>query len=395
MMQVLQRRLCRARTIALAVALSVLLAAPAWAGPWKFGIMSDTQWTAPTDPAGKNPNGVAVSIIEQINRKFIEAGVKFVIQVGDLTEKGNDADVATRAAAAEPLYHAGIGFFPMRGNHEYYAKPEGVNQFAIPAFRKNFPQTRGKGNRLFGARNFSSPSSVSPDLDGMTYSFDYGPGGDSARFVILDNWGTPSKRLKHENRYLYGYSIGDQQAWISSRLGKKKRGTVHAFVLSHQNLIGENHQDSLFTGYINDNPSMQNAFFASLQGNGVRYYISGHDHLHQRAMITSPDGASKVEQLICASNSSKFYTPKPASDPKWFGQKNRSSLASPLELYTIGYYIVTVDGIRVTVDFYSDDHGNWKSDGKYPNGAGLPDTGITPTLNFVKKETWGYTLEGK
>jgi len=42
--------------------------------------MADTQWTAPTDPAAKNPNGVAVSIIEQINQRFIETGVKFVGQ---------------------------------------------------------------------------------------------------------------------------------------------------------------------------------------------------------------------------------------------------------------------------------------------------------------------------
>ena len=41
-----------------------------------------------------------------------------MIQVGDLTENGNDADIAARAAAAQPLIDAGIGFFPMRGNHE-------------------------------------------------------------------------------------------------------------------------------------------------------------------------------------------------------------------------------------------------------------------------------------
>ncbi len=39
----------------------------AGAEPWKFGVMADTQWTAPTDPAGKNPNGVSVSIINQIS----------------------------------------------------------------------------------------------------------------------------------------------------------------------------------------------------------------------------------------------------------------------------------------------------------------------------------------
>ena len=380
---------CPQATVVLAVLLAIFAAASAGAEPWKFGVMADTQWTAPTDPAGKNPNGVAVSIIEQINQKFIAAKAKFVIQVGDLTEHGNDAAIATRAAAAEPLYRARIGLFPMRGNHEGSAKPDGVNQYGIPAFRKNFPQTRGQGKHLYGGRNFNSPKSVNPDLDGMSYSFDYGKIGNSARFVILDNWATPSKKVPYEERSVYyGYSVNDQQPWISSRLDKRRRSTAHAFVFSHQNLIAENHQDSLFHGYTNANPAWQNAFFASLQDNGVKYYISGHDHIHQRAIITSPDGASKVEQLICASNSSKFYTPKPATDPKWFGQKARSTLVS-LELYTIGYYIFTVDGPHVTVEFYSDDHGQWQSDKNYPAGAASPDTGITPRLHFVKKETWG------
>ncbi len=66
---------------------------------------------------------------------------------------------------------------------------------------------------------------------------------------------------------------------------------------------------------------MQNAFFASLQDNDAKYYISGHDHIHQRSIIVSPDGASKVQQLICASNSSKFYTPKALDQSNWFGQK--------------------------------------------------------------------------
>jgi Calcineurin-like phosphoesterase len=369
-------------------------AGSAQAEPWRFGVMADTQWTAPTDPARQNPNGVAVSIINQINQEFIKSGVRFVIQVGDLTEKGNDADIHVRALAAAPLYLSGIGFFPMRGNHELYAKPEGVNKYGMTAFRENFPQTVGKGSDVFGAANFNSPTSVSTDLDGMSYSFDYGEPGNNGRFVIIDAWVTPSKRVPHENGYTYGYSVSDQQAWISSRLDRNTRGTMHAFVFSHQNLIGAYHQDSLFTGYTNANPAWQNAFFASLQENGVKYFISGHDHIHQRSIITSPDGASKVEQLICAPNSSKFYTPKPSTDPKWYGQKARETPVSQ-EMCAIGYYIFTVDGPRVTVDYYSDDHGKWQSDNGYPNGPGLPDTGITPLFKFIKKETWGYSLNGK
>ena len=70
--------------------------------------MSDTQWTVPDD--GKNPGTVAVGIIDQINARFIDAGVKFVVQVGDLTDDSSEAAMDTRAAAARALYKARTRF---------------------------------------------------------------------------------------------------------------------------------------------------------------------------------------------------------------------------------------------------------------------------------------------
>ena len=352
--------------------------------PWKFGLMADTQWTT-ADPSGLNPNAVSVSIINQLNARFIAAGVKFVIQVGDLSENGNDADETVRANAAQPLYNAGIGFFPMRGNHETYANP--ANGYAIPVLKTLYPQTRGISN-TFGATHFNSPTSVSTELDGMSYSFDY----NNARFVIVDPWATATRKTSTVG-YDYGYSVTEQQPWISDRLNIATRGTDHAFVLTHQPLIAENHQDTMFVGYADANPAMQNAFYASLQSNGVRYFMAGHDHIDQRSIVTSPDGLSKVQELIASSDSSKFYTPKSLTDANWKGQKGREiSLAQ--EMFTVGYYIYTVDGSRVTVEYFSDIHGGWKSDASYPNGTGLPDTNITPVFTFAKKQTWGYSTNG-
>src|SRR4030042_1487490 len=119
---------------------------------WSFGVMADTQWTpygfrdddgdgvktyGLLDPEGENKGSVAVGIIDQLNQRFIAHGVKFVIAVGDLTDNGSDAGIAARAAAAQALYNAGIGFFPMRGNHEMYPKffhpTEPDNGYGIPA----------------------------------------------------------------------------------------------------------------------------------------------------------------------------------------------------------------------------------------------------------------------
>jgi hypothetical protein len=356
---------------------------PPASAAWKFGVMADTQWTC-TDPAGQNPTTVAVSIIDQINPQFIQAGVKFVIQVGDLADTGNDADETVRAQAAQPLFDAGIGFFPMRGNHETYGTG---NSFSIPVLQTLYPQTRGL-SQTFGATNFSSPTSVSSELDGMSYSFDY----NNVRFVIVDPWVTPSVDISAAG-YDFGYSITQQQPWISSRLDKSTRGTDHAFVLSHQPVMAESHQDTMFQGYTNANPDMQNAFYASLQNNNVKYYLSGHDHMNQHSIIASPDGLSSVHELIGSSDSSKFYTPKALDNANWFGQKTRETSVAQ-ELYTVGYYIFTVDGPNMTVDFYSDTHGNWQSDASYPLGAGRPDTNITPIFTFAKKQTWGYSQNG-
>lgn len=298
--------------------------------------MGDTQWTQHTtdptnsaftdysiDPAGDNPYSVAVSIINQIDAQFVQQGVKFVIQAGDLSDCGTDRAMAARAAAAATnLYPNNIGFFPMRGNHETYGGEYGpLNGYAINAIQTNFPQTQGNGT-TWGATNFSSATvngAVPPDLAGISYSFDYiATTGGSARFVILDTWATPLSNPQsasatagtvNADGYSYGYTINQQQAWITQQLNSQTRGTDHAFVFAHPPLMAEDHQDTMFSGYTNANPTWQNAFYSCLMNNGAAYMIGGHDHMHQRSIIASPDGLSNVQELICASCSNKFYAP--------------------------------------------------------------------------------------
>ncbi len=89
---------------------------------WKFAVISDTQGIGADDDY--TPNTVAVAIVKALNQRFIAHGVKFVVQVGDLVDQtGSTASSVattedTRAALAQELYNAGIGFFPLRGNHD-------------------------------------------------------------------------------------------------------------------------------------------------------------------------------------------------------------------------------------------------------------------------------------
>ena len=170
-------------------------------------------------------------------------------------------------------------------------------------------------------------------------------------------------------------------------------------MLSHQNLIAENHADTLFRGYPGDNLPMQNAYFSSLQANGVRYTVGAHDHMHQRSIVTSPDGASRLQELIITAVSSKFYDPQPLSTANFQGQKVRETSVSQ-DLYRIGFYIFTIDGDQVTVDYYADDKGGWSSDACWPEAqtpvdcvdGGAQGSHVTPDLNFVKRESWGYDM---
>ena len=79
----------------------------------------------------------------------------------------------------------------------------------------------------------------------------------------------------------------------------------------------------------------------------MHYYISGHDHHHSESIVTSPDGRNAVHQIICASDSNKFYALKP---PFSDHEKPIS-----LKLQQIGYYLCTVDGPHVTMDYYAVD----------------------------------------
>lgn len=351
--------------------------------PWKFGVMADTQWAKNVD--GLNPGTCAVGIITLLNAEFITHDVKFVVQVGDLVDKEDDSsnghaglrNMPVRAGAAKGLYTNGIGFYPVRGNHE--GSFSGANEFV-----NLYPQARGFGPHVFGARDFSSPSEP---LDGLSYSFDFG----NVRLVLLDQF-VRSNGTGYNNAVTTNVdnNIVDQQAWIDGRLADKPKNS-HAFVLSHKNLIGQNHVDCLFGANPSTNPVARNAFIASLQANGVRYYLGGHDHMHHRSVVKSPDGASSVKQVVCASDSYKFYYPaKPANDVVF--NSGMCEISAAEEVDTIGYYIFTVDGPRLTVDFYSSTTGI-----DFGDPVGVEDKLVNSPANtrFYKRETFGYSLNGK
>jgi len=372
---------------------------------WSFGVMADTQWI--TEDDGVDPNSVAVEIIQQINQQFIQQKVKFVIQVGDLCDKGTTAGLCTRAHYSQALYNAGIGFYPLRGNHEskqanaqdfvriwpqtqsglHNTSPMGV--FNVDGLDAKPPVATGTPFRV--GRILGSPD---PDgtgnLNGLSYAFEYA----NARFVLLDQF-EPLDGGVASSPFSLETTIAKQQSWIGKQLSSRPAG-MHAFVLGHKGLINVHHVDTLFGKNPAQNIEHQDAFIESMAQNNARYYLHGHDHMHDRSIVTTSDGVTaKVTQLLCASDSSKFYIPADPSNDKAYdepvapagcGRLRQTPLSQ--ELNTVGFYIFTVSGPQVTVDFYSADVYPVLRRNEYVLSR-------TPALNFLKRESFGYGLNGK
>jgi len=406
------------RMIALIAGLALLIAASVSARPWRFGVISDTQWTKADD--GKNPNTCAADIIQHIDRQFIAKHVKLVVHVGDMVNSGSQVNDYTRALYAQDLYNAGIGFYPLRGNHEAahdgyigsggdlaYAYPQivpgpyaGWNNLTpndittalIPDLDMtlNPPAEKTRLKPFVVGSHFSAPDQVNAETGGVSYAFRY----KNATFVLLDQFKSPD--------YYTSY-IPEQQQWIDETLGTRPTGT-QAFVFTHKNILGGNHKDNMFGGTANgddpgdgygidpgtvlpkdngsvvtveDKQAAENDFIGVMQDYGVRYVISGHDHHHYNSVVISPDGQSRVHQLITQSDSSKFYTPGLPVSP--------NDVPVEQDLTRVGFYIVTVDGPRVTIDYYAD-----KNDSNWTGVSPV----TTPTIEFVKRSSTGYSLNG-
>ena len=389
------------------------------AGAWRFGVISDTQWIGADD--GNNPYSCAVSIINQINSQFINDGVKFVVHVGDLCDNGSLAGEQVRCLYTQALYNAGIGFFPLRGNHDDYANvatefvrvypqtqngvhnntPGDIFAMTVPSPDvTNQPPSTKSGSTFTLGSNFSSPST---GLKGLSYTFDY----NNARFILLDQFKQADSTYGIGGNPGMDLGISTQQSWITGQITGRASGS-HAFLFAHKGVFTNNHADGLFSlssGNPTANPTAQDAYIASMYDNGARYHFCGHDHMYDRSLISNTTGTKKITQILTASDSSKFYiphgNPQNSGAPYTVGTNNDGQWNLPTygirrqtilqqELRTVGFYIVTVDGANVVVEYYAADI--------FPTYDGTSEylvSSVPASLNFVKRDSFGYGLNGK
>jgi hypothetical protein len=92
-------------------------------------------------------------------------------------------------------------------------------------------------------------------------------------------------------------------------------------------------------------------------------------------------------EISGASDSSKFYIPAIPS-PDAANDNPTREIPVVQEVNTIGFYIYTIDGSHVSVDYYSAQISPSLDSGEYSITS-------TPTLAFARRETFGYSLNGK
>ncbi len=183
----------RLRRCAIALALAaglVAAACPAFAAPWSFGVLSDTQWTHPKADA-MNPNTIPVSVVKQVDAQFISKGVALVVAVGDTVEEPgkNNVNFDARALYAQDLYNAGIGFYPLRGNHDAQGASTGVE------FGRAFPQIiPGPGAGV----NNNTPAAITTNILDPPQAATVNPPAarSGSTFVVGKNFPLPQRTLR-------------------------------------------------------------------------------------------------------------------------------------------------------------------------------------------------------
>jgi hypothetical protein len=403
-----------------ACVLACVAARPVLAEPWRFGVLGDTQWpdtvrvavlgkTGDTLKAAdgtdsttildgdslsgyRNPHMVPAYFLRQIHQRFRDHGVRFVMAVGDLSDWPSLESMRARATWTQELYDAGIGFFPVRGNHD-----EGP--VAAAEFVRVFPQTK---NGTMGAtpadaflwtdsqnihpvltrphrapfaigESFSSPSCAK----GRSYAFrDQG-----ATFVLLDQFmGTISEGVKT-------CPMSTQIPWMDSVLSARPVGSP-AFLVVHKPVIGATHADNLFGDTPASDTTSTAKFFEVLNRNGVRLVFAGHDHQFQHSIVEEPGARGlRLQQAILPGASYKFYPPLKIDEQHnlpAFGKRREMPLAQ--ELGSVGYTVVELDGDRVEI-------ANWAA----PSGIQMGELLQAPDLTgkWTLRRKWGWSSRGK
>ncbi len=268
-------------------------AALAQSTPWKFIAVGDTRGTSSSDI-------INTPILTELANEIVAQQAAFVIMPGDLVYSGSLSAFQTWRNIMAPVYQAGIGVFPILGNHDANA----VASF-IEVFGPDLPDNGPAG-----------------ELD-RTYAFSY----NNVLIMGLDNY----VNLGRVN-----------QPWVDGILAQNT--LPHIFVFGHMPAFKVNHTDCL-----DDYPTQRDAFWNSLRNAGAAAYFAGHDHFYDHMRVDDGDGDvnNDVHQFITGCGGAPFHTT--------YAYDGVNTSWTPVGVYhevQYGYTVVEIDGATVTMTFY-------------------------------------------
>ena len=217
---------------------------------WKFAVVGDTHVSYDSD-----------TIAEMIPY-FLEDDIDLILLCGDIVQGGKkasttdlEAELKMWQAIFQPLYDAGIGIYPVRGNHE----DDADNNIAI-------------WNSIFTGDMVLPQNGPSGEIN-LSYSFNH----KNAFFIGLDT-------------YVNIHKIN--QTWLNEQL--EANNQPHIFTFGHEAAFKVFHGDCL-----DDFPSERDTFWKSLSDAGAKTYFCGHDHFFDAIEVDDGDGNAENDVYQC------------------------------------------------------------------------------------------------
>jgi len=284
----------------LALALAALPAAaarPADAGPpVRFVVAGDSRGGG---------DGVNAPILAEVVQATLDEHPDFVLVPGDLVNGSADpgtfrSQLSNWRNIVQPLYDAGIGVYPCRGNHD--------------------AGNRAVWNSIFSGA-YALPANGPAGEENLTYSFSRG----NAFVIALDEYAN-TERVN--------------QSWLEGQLAANSLPAV--FVFGHEPAFQVWQTSNLAV-----HAAARDTFWSSLVAAGVRIYFAGHDHFYQHTRLDDPTGNpdSAVHQFIVGTAGAPFY----AWDGSYPGDNGRWTPQPISYEANYGYVVVEVNGLNVTV----------------------------------------------
>jgi hypothetical protein len=293
------------------------------AEPWRFVMTCDSR--------GDLLTGINREALAEMVSEIVRWNADFVIFPGDLvygarvTPARFEEQLWNWVQAVGPLYDAGIGVYPCRGNHEV-GDAWDIDWGVLPDPVDNYSR---RWLNVFGSEEHPElrlPDNGPANARYMSYALAH----KNALILAVDEYGGVQHRLAH----------AVDQSWVDSQLRANRR--PHVFAFGHEPAFKLLHPDCL-----DDHPAQRDAFWRSLKAAGARAYFCGHDHFYDHARVDDGDGDpdNDVHQFVAATAGAPPYSWSPPYD----GNNGDFNVIQVHHAERWGYIVVEVNDLDVTM----------------------------------------------